>query len=86
MYKWKGIGTSAGYGECRFPNDKVGHIHADVLRRMHHNVPVFDNWRAFFDGNYIGVGKTAEEAQVLVETFYEERYGIGPGDHPNEVG
>lgn len=73
-YSWKGHGTSTGYWECRFPNDKVGHAVGHP-----HAVPgstrtIFAYWRASLDGITVGQAPDEINAQLLVEMAYEEKY------------
>lgn len=75
MTKWTEVGGGLGYCESRFPNDKVGHIHAEPLIRIGRNKPVYDFWKAFLDGKFIGTAKKKEDAKSLVEWEYENRYG-----------
>lgn len=72
---WRTVGSGLGYLERRYDNKKVGHVHSEPTSRSANNKPAFDEWKGFLDGNYVGVAELQEDAQMLVDRKYKERYG-----------
>lgn len=72
---WHGMGGSTGYGEKVFPNKKVGHTVGFPTPRPGSTKNKFVHWRASLDGFHCGIAKDIREAQLMVESFYKEKYG-----------
>lgn len=62
---WTATGGSSFYWEKVYSNRKVGHVTAHVASL----------WQARLDGVYLGSSSTKEDAQLLVDFEYKERYG-----------
>jgi hypothetical protein len=62
---WHTSGGSTFYWEKVYPNKKVGHVTAHVASL----------WQARLDGIYLGSASNKDDAILLVDFEYKERYG-----------